>query len=101
MVVSMRPRDEINRRKKTYFVIVGVSFLAMAALAYTETYLPESVHSFLSIGVITVFVVGVILMYVGIPCPKCNSRLGLKYVYAEETLKRCPKCGIAFDEDSL
>lgn len=97
----MRPRDVINRRKKIYFVIVGASFLAMAALAYAENYLPKSFHSFASIGAITVFVVGVILIYVGIACPKCNSRLGLKYVYAEETLKRCPKCGIIFDEDSL
>ncbi len=97
----MRPRDIINRRKKQYFVAIAISFLIMAMVAYSDKYLPGSLYLLLSVGSIAVFTVGVLLVYVGIKCPKCHSILGLKYVYAEETLKRCPKCGILFDEDSL
>jgi len=82
-------------------MVVGISFLAMAIVAFSVNYLPPSLYRALSIGTVTVFVVGVIFVYVGIRCPKCNKILGLKFVYAEETLLRCPRCGIHFDEDSL
>jgi phage FluMu protein Com len=94
----MKPRDIINRRKKFYFIVVVTSFLAMAIVAYSDKYLPQSLYKLLSVCTITVFVAGVLLVYVGIRCPKCKSILGLKYVFAEETLKQCPKCGIVFDE---
>ncbi len=82
-------------------MIVGISFLAMAIVAFSAGYLPPSLYNALSIGTVTVFVVGVLFTYFGIKCPKCNKILGLKYVYAEETLHHCPRCGIHFDEDSL
>jgi glucose-6-phosphate-specific signal transduction histidine kinase len=97
----MRPRDILNRRKKIYFMIVAISFLTMVIVAFSEKYLPQSLYDTISLGAITVFAAGVLLVYVGIKCPKCNAILGLKFVYAEETLSRCPRCGINFDEDSL
>jgi peptide subunit release factor 1 (eRF1) len=82
-------------------MVVGISFLAMTIVAFTVDYLPPSLYNALSIGTVTVFAVGVIFVYVGIKCPKCNKILGLKFVYADDTLHRCPRCGINFDEDSL
>ena len=97
----LKPREILNRRKNTYFIIVGISFLIMAMLAYLEQYLAPSSFRMISIGAITTFTLGVILLYMGIRCPKCKAILGLKYVFAEETLSRCHRCGINFDEDSL
>lgn len=97
----MRPRDILNRAKKIYLMIVAISFLAMAIVAFSDKYLPQFLYKAISIGAVTVFSVGVLLVYFGIKCPKCNKILGLKFVYAEETLSHCPRCGINFDEDSL
>jgi hypothetical protein len=97
----MRPRDLLNRQKKIYLTIVGISFLVMVVVAYSDKYLPPPLYKAITLGAVTVFTVGVLLVYWGIRCPKCNKILGLKFVYAEETLRRCPRCGIHFDEDSL
>ena len=97
----MRPREILNQRKKVYFMIVGISFATLAMVAFLEKYLPQSLFNIISLGSGTIFVVGILLVYMGIKCPKCNKILGLKFVYAEETLTRCPGCGINFDEDSL
>lgn len=97
----MRPREVLNRRKKIYLLIVGISFFVMAIVAFFDKYFPRSLYETLSLGAITVFVVGVLLVYFGIKCPKCKAILGLKFVFAEETLGHCPRCGIKFDEDSL
>jgi hypothetical protein len=97
----MRPRDILNKRKKTYLIIVAVSFVTLAMVAFLDKYLPQSLFNILSLGSGTVFAVGILLVYIGIKCPKCNKILGLKFVYAEETLIHCPRCGINFDEDSL
>jgi hypothetical protein len=97
----MRPRDILNQRKKVYFMIVAISFATLAMVAFLEKYLPGPLFNIISLGSGTVFAVGVVLVYIGIKCPKCNRILGLKYVFAEETLIRCPGCGINFDEDSL
>jgi hypothetical protein len=97
----MRPREILNRRKKLYFVIVAASFLAMVAIAYAGEHLPPLIYNRISAGAVSIFAFGVLLVYFGIRCPKCKATLGLKYVFAEETLVRCPRCGINFDEDSL
>ncbi len=96
----MKPRDALNRRKKICFAIAGSGFSALAAIAYLDKYLPQSLYKAISMGAGAVFAAGVLLLYFGIKCPKCGATLGLKYVFAEETLGRCPRCGIAFDEDS-
>jgi phage FluMu protein Com len=59
------------------------------------------VFNIIALGSGTIFAVGILLIYIGIKCPKCNKILGLKFVFAEETLIHCPRCGINFDEDSL
>lgn len=97
----MRPRDILNQKKKTYLMVVGISFAVLTIMAFLEKYLSRSLFNAISLGSGTVFLVGVLLVYVGIKCPKCNKILGLKFVYADETLSHCPRCGINFDEDSL
>jgi Na+/citrate or Na+/malate symporter len=97
----MRPRDILNQRKKVYFMIVGISFVILVIVAFLDKYLPRPLFNIISLGSGTVFVVGIILVYIGIKCPKCNKILGLKFVYAEETLIHCPRCGVNFDEDSI
>ena len=97
----MRPRDILNKRKKTYLIITAVSFVTLAMVAFLDKYIPQSLFNIVSIGSGTVFAVGILLVYIGIKCPKCNKILGLKFVFAEETLIHCPRCGINFDEDSL
>jgi CBS domain containing-hemolysin-like protein len=98
---AMKPRDLINRRKKMYFMIVGISFLAMTLVALSDKVLPPFLYKTLATVAITVFVVGILCVYFGIKCPKCHATLGLKYVYGEEILSHCPRCGIHFDGDSL
>lgn len=97
----MRPRDILNQRKKVYLMIVAISFFTLAMVAFLDKYLPQSLFNIISLGSGTVFAVGILLVYIGIKCPKCNKILGLKFVFAEETLIHCPRCGINFDEDSL
>ena len=82
-------------------MIVAISFVILAILAFLDKYLPRSLFNVITLGSGTVFAVGILLVYIGIKCPKCNKILGLKFVFAEETLIRCPRCGINFDEDSL
>ncbi len=97
----MKPREIINRTRNTYFWIVGVSFGLLVILAFADKYIPRSMFKMLATGAIVVCAVGVLLVYFGIRCPKCKAILGLKYVYGEEVLKRCSKCGIVFDDDSM
>jgi len=82
-------------------MIVAISFVILAILAFLDKYLPRSLFNVITLGSGTVFAVGILLVYIGIKCPKCNKILGLKFVFAEETLIHCPRCGINFDEDSL
>ena len=97
----MRPREILNQRKKVYLMIVAISFVTLAMLTFLDKYLPRSLFNVISLVSGTVFAVGILLVYIGIKCPKCNKILGLKFVFAEETLIHCPRCGINFDEDSL
>ena len=97
----MRPRVIINRRKNIYLVIVAISFGVFAVVAFAEKYLPEPLGKAISYGAGSVFLVGVLFVYFGIKCPKCNKILGLNFVYAEEKLTHCPRCNVNFDEDSL
>lgn len=96
----MKPRDAINRRKKLYFVITGTGFLALVAIAYLDKYLPQPLYKAIAMGAGAVFAAGILLLYFGIRCPECGAILGLKFVFSEETLGGCPRCGIDFDEDS-
>ena len=72
----MIPRDGINRRKKLYLTLVAVGFSVMAILAFAEKYMPTAIFKTLLYGSILIFLVGNVLMYIGIRCPKCNAILG-------------------------
>ena len=93
----MRPRDILNRRKNSYLLMTAIGFGSMMLLAFLDKRLPEPVYRLVSYAAIGLFACGVVLVYVGIRCPKCKAILGLKYVFAEETLGRCSRCGIDFD----
>lgn len=96
----MRPRDRINRRKNWILTVVGVGFGSLAILAFVEKFLPPTLARQMSYWAIGVFVVGLILMHVGITCPKCHAMLGLALMYSREKMTRCPKCGMDFDKEN-
>lgn len=97
----MIPRDIINRQKKIYLILVAASFTAMAILAFTEKYIPAATFNTLLYGAISLFIVGNILMYIGIRCPKCKAILGYVIVFSAGKADQCPRCRINFDEDIL
>lgn len=97
----MKPRDILNRRKKTYLLIAGTSFAGLVLLSFLEKHVPPSAFRVAAYAVGSVFLAGVLLVYCGIRCPKCGKILGMKFVYAEEILHNCPRCGIPFDEESM
>lgn len=94
----MIPRDGINRRKKLYLTLVAVGFSVMAILAFAEKYMPTAIFKTLLYGSILIFLVGNVLMYIGIRCPKCNAILGYHIVFSAGKADQCPRCRIHFDE---
>jgi len=97
----MIPRDIINRQKKINLTLVAVGFSAMAILAFTEKYMPAVLFKVLLYGSISLFLVGNILMYIGIRCPKCKAILGYHIVFSAGKADQCPRCRIHFDEGIL
>ena len=97
----MIPRDIINRQKNIYLILVAVSFSAMAVLAFSEKYIPTALFKTLLYSALSLFVVGNILMYIGIRCPKCKAILGYVIVFSAGKADQCPRCRINFDEDLL
>jgi hypothetical protein len=79
--------------------MVAVGFAVLVLLAFTEKYIPPSLFSPISLGAIGLFLAGMVLMHVGITCPKCRAILGLALMYSREKLTRCPRCGIDFDKE--
>ena len=94
----MIPRDRINRRKKLYLTFVAVGFSAMAILAFTEKYIQAETFKVLLYCSVFLFLVGNILLYVGIRCPKCKAILGYHIVFSAGKADRCPRCRCSFDE---
>jgi hypothetical protein len=97
----MRPRDRIDRLKKLYLTLVAVGFSAMVILAFAEKYMPTALFKALLYSAISLFLVGNILMYIGIRCPKCKAILGYIIVFSAGKTDQCPHCRINFDEDML
>ena len=95
----MRPREVIDRRKNLYLMIVGVSFAAMILLAFLEKRIPSDLFRPISRVAIAVFVVGNLLLYVGIRCPKCRAIIGYTIVFSFEKVDQCPRCRVDFDEN--
>jgi hypothetical protein len=94
----MIPRDIINKKKKVYLTLVAVGFLAMAILAYAEKYMPTALFKTFLYSAISLFLVGNILMYIGIRCPKCKAILGYHIVFSAGKADQCPRCRMNFDE---
>jgi len=93
------PRETINRRKKLYLTLVAVGFSALAILAFAEKYMPNFLFKVLLYGAISLFLVGNILMYIGIRCPKCKAILGYHIVFSAGKVDQCHRCRTNFDED--
>jgi phage FluMu protein Com len=94
----MIPRDIINKKKKVYLTLVAVGFSAMAILAYAEKYMPTALFKTFLYSAISLFLVGNILMYIGIRCPKCKAILGYHIVFSAGKADQCPRCRMNFDE---
>jgi hypothetical protein len=97
----MTPRDIINKQKKIYLTLVAVGFSVMAILSFAEKYMPTVLFNPLLYSSIALFLVGNILMYIGIRCPKCNAIIGYAIVFSAEKVVQCPRCRINFDESIL
>jgi len=95
----MIPRDRIIRREKLYLTLVAVGFSVMIILSFTEKYMPVTIFKALLYGSISLFLVGNILLYVGIRCPKCKAILGYHIVFSAGKADHCPRCRMNFDED--
>jgi hypothetical protein len=92
------PRDIINRRKNIYLIMVAVSFSALVILAFAEKYMPAALFKKFLYGSLSLFLVGNILMYIGIRCPKCKAMLGYHIVFSAGKADQCPHCRMNFDE---
>ena len=97
----MIPRDIINRRKNIYLTLVAIGFAVMAILAFIEKYMTHALFNALLYSSLSLFVVGNILIYIGIRCPKCDALIGYVIVFSAEKVVQCPRCRINFDESIL
>jgi hypothetical protein len=70
-------------------------------LAFAEKYMPNAIFKTLLYGAISLFLVGNILIYIGIRCPKCKAILGYIIVFSGGETDRCPHCRMNFDERIL
>ena len=95
----MKPRERINSLKKSYLTLVAVGFSALILLAYAEKYMPAGLFKVLLYGAMSLFLVGNILMYIGIRCPKCRAILGYHIVFSAGKAYQCPRCRVNFDEE--
>jgi len=97
----MRARERIDSRKNLYLTLVAVGFAVMAMLAFAEKYMPTGLFKAILYVAISLFVVGNILMYIGIRCPKCKAILGYHIVFSAGKADQCPRCRVNFDESIL
>ena len=96
-----KPRDIINKQKNIYLILVAVSFSALTILAFAEKYMPTAIFRILLYSAISLFLVGNILLYIGIRCPKCKAILGYHILFSAGKAYECPRCRKNFDEDML
>jgi Na+/citrate or Na+/malate symporter len=91
--------DKINKRKNLFLTLVAIGFAALIILAFIEKYMPSTIFKPILYGSLALFVLGNILLYVGIKCPKCNSIIGYAIVFSAEKVDQCPRCRVMFDEN--
>ena len=94
----MKPRDRINSLKKLYLTLVAIGFTVMAILAFSEKYMPVGLFKAILYAAISLLLVGNVLMYIGIRCPKCKAILGYHIVFSAGKADQCPHCRMNFDE---
>ena len=97
----MIPRDIINRRKNIYLTLVAGGFSAMVVLAFAEKYMSTELFKIFLYSAISLFLVGNILLYIGIRCPKCKAMLGYIIVFSSGKVDQCPRCRMNLDESIL
>ena len=92
----MRPRDGINRLKNLYLILVAVGFSVMAVLAFAEKYMPVQLFKILLYGSVSLFLIGNILLYIGIRCPKCKAIIGISHRVFRRESQSVPSLQIQF-----
>ena len=95
----MRARELLDKRKNMYLTLVAIGFAIIVVLAFTEKYMPTQLFKAMLYGAISLFLVGNILLYVGIRCPKCKAILGYHIVFSAGQADQCPRCRSSFDEN--
>ena len=95
----MRPKDKINKRKNLYLLLVAIGFTVLLVLAFIENYLQPKFFKPILFGAIALFVVGNILLYIGIRCPKCRAIIGYTVVFSAGEADQCPRCRVMWNED--
>jgi phage FluMu protein Com len=95
----MKARDGIDNLKKLYLTLVAISFSALVLLAFAEKYIPAAFFKALLYSTLSLLVIGNILMYIGIRCPKCKAILGYIIVFSAGKTDQCPHCRMNFDEE--
>jgi len=95
----MRARELLDKRKNMYLTLVAIGFVIMLVLAFTEKYIPIQLFKAILYGAISLFLVGNILLYIGIRCPKCKAILGYHIVFSAGQADQCPRCRSSFDEN--
>ena len=76
------------------WLCVGIMMLGVALLMVSMAFLANKVlmYLFLALGIAT-FVAGIILNYIIVRCPHCDSHIGRVYG------SRCPFCGEEYNKD--
>lgn len=95
----MKPKDKINKRKNIYLILVATGFTVLLVLAFIENYLQPKFFKPLLFGAIALFVVGNILLYIGIRCPKCREIIGYTVVFSAGEADQCPRCRVMWNEE--
>lgn len=95
------PRGIIKKQMNIYLFLVAIGFSVMVVLAFIERYMQNWLFKLILYSAISLFIVGNILLYVGIRCPKCKAILGYVIVFSAGKADQCPRCRMNFDEGIL
>ena len=82
-----------------YLILVAIGFTVLIVLAFIEKYLPPMFFKPILFGAIALFVVGNILLYIGLRCPKCSAIIGYTVVFSAGEADQCPRCRVMWNED--
>jgi len=105
-------RDTIQHRArlpKWISISLGIGLAVIAVVARIVRRLPADTRPFLGIGVLALFVIGIIGIIFskrlnrGVSCPKCGASLGPFAMFMADTAKLkkinfCPYCAVNLDD---